>query len=43
MSEIEDIVHTEFDDLLEHIDLGELTVGDGIVGSRSCGWYTKYM
>ena len=33
MSEIEDVAHTEFDGLLEHVDLGELDV----VESRSHG------
>ena len=37
MSEIEDIADTKFDELLEHVDLGELDV----VESKSRGWYAK--
>ena len=39
MFEIEDIANTEFDGLLEHIDLGGLDVVD----SRSRGYYAKYV
>ena len=39
MSEVEDIENTEFDELLEHVDLDELDV----VKSHSCGWYVKWV
>ena len=39
MFDIEDLADTEFDELLEHVDLGKLDVVD----SRSRGWYAKYV